>query len=76
MIKKRKRYDREFKEMIVELYRSGKKAQDISKEFDVSADLVCRWSREEYRKGEQSFQEMVRLTSQLSRRRLSDYVKS
>lgn len=41
--------------MIIELYRSGKSAKDISKEYDVSKDLVCRWSRELYQKGEQSF---------------------
>lgn len=41
--------------MIVELYRSGKKAQDISKEFEVLQDLIYRWNRELFQRGEQSF---------------------
>ncbi len=45
MKKERRSFDREFKEMIVELYRSGKSAVEIAEEYDIGKDSVFRWNR-------------------------------
>ena len=42
----RKKYDNEFKVMIVELLESGFKAQQISTEYGVNAAMIGRWKRE------------------------------
>ncbi len=52
---KRKKYTREFKEMIVDLYESGQSAKDLSKEYGIGSDLVFRWKTERNEKGLHSF---------------------
>jgi transposase len=42
---KTKRYDKEFKIMLVELMLSGHSAQDLSKEYGVHAASVRSWKR-------------------------------
>jgi transposase len=42
----RKKYDNEFKVMIVELLESGIKAQQISTEYGLNATMIGRWKRE------------------------------
>lgn len=46
MKKTRKKYDKEFKLMVVELYKNGKPAKEISQELGIGMELVCRWKRE------------------------------
>jgi transposase len=53
--RKRKKFDKSFKIMVVELYRSGKTSREISEELGIGADLVRRWSREFSASGESSF---------------------
>ncbi|WP_153733283.1 transposase [Sporosarcina obsidiansis] len=40
---KQKRYNQEFKQTIVELYRSGTSASDLSSEYGVSEVTICKW---------------------------------
>lgn len=47
MTVRRRTYDREFKQMILELYHSGKSPQEIAEEYDIGKDLVYRWNREQ-----------------------------
>lgn len=42
---KRKRYEKEFIETILELRRSGKRTSELSKEYNVSMTSINRWSR-------------------------------
>ena len=42
----RKKYDNEFKVMIVELLESGIKTQQVSNEYGVNASMIGRWKRE------------------------------
>jgi transposase len=41
-----KKYDNEFKVMIVELLNSGIKAKQISEDYDLNAAMIRRWKRE------------------------------
>lgn len=40
---KRKRYNQEFKETIVELYRSGTSVSDLSREYGLSEVTIYKW---------------------------------
>lgn len=42
---KQKRYNQEFKQTIVELYRSGTAVSDLSHEYGVSEVTIYKWSR-------------------------------
>jgi transposase len=42
----RKKYDNEFKVMIVELLESGIKTQQVSNEYGLNANMISRWKRE------------------------------
>ena len=42
----RKRYDNDFKLMIVELVNSGQSAKSVSQEYSVDYNNVVRWRRE------------------------------
>lgn len=44
--KERRSYDKAFKLMAVELYRSGKPAGTVAKELGIGVDMVRRWTRE------------------------------
>ena len=41
-----KKYENDFKVMIVELLKSGRKAKEINLEYDLDASMVRRWRRE------------------------------
>ena len=43
---KRRKYDQEFKQMVVELSYNRQDISALSSELDVSADLIYRWRRE------------------------------
>ncbi|QTD42635.1 transposase [Sporosarcina sp. Te-1] len=40
---KQKRYNQEFKQTIVELYRSGTSVSDLSREYGVSEVTIYKW---------------------------------
>ena len=42
----KKKYDNDFKLMLVELLKSGKTAKSLSEEYNVSDGIIRRWSRE------------------------------
>jgi transposase len=46
MKQSRKRYDKAFKLMVIELVKSGKSTKTISEDLGVSKDNICRWHRE------------------------------
>ena len=41
-----KRYENDFKVMIVELLKSGRKARELSEEYGVNDGVIRRWRRE------------------------------
>jgi len=41
-----KKYDNEFKVMIVELLKSGIKAKQVSEEYSLNVSMIGRWRRE------------------------------
>ena len=45
-MKKRRKYDREFKQMIVELSNTRDDVSTLCVEFDLRPDLIYRWRRE------------------------------
>ncbi|MFX1706888.1 transposase [Chitinophaga sp. CC14] len=53
--RERKSYDKAFKLMAVELYRTGKPAGTVAKELGIGVDMVRRWSREHNDQGSRSF---------------------
>ena len=42
----RKKYDNDFKVMIVELLKSGRRAKEISDEYNINDGIIRRWKRE------------------------------
>ena len=42
----RKKYDKDFKLMMMELLESGQKASKLSEEYDVNVQMIYRWKRE------------------------------
>lgn len=53
--KTRRKFDKAFKKMVVELFRSGKTSTEIGEELGIGSDMVRRWSREYSVSGESSF---------------------
>ncbi|WP_322555759.1 transposase, partial [Sporosarcina beigongshangi] len=45
---KQKRYNQEFKQTIVELYRSGTSVSDLSREYGVSEVTIYKWIKAHY----------------------------
>ena len=41
-----KKYNSEFKSMIVELYKTGRTVKDLSREYDVSAVTIYKWIKQ------------------------------
>ena len=41
-----KKYENDFKVMIVELLKSGRKVKEVSEEYDLNDSMVRRWRRE------------------------------
>lgn len=54
-MKKREKYDKEFKEMAVSLLSTGKKAKEVADDLGIKAYLVSRWRRESIKYGSGSF---------------------
>ena len=42
----RKKYDKDFKLMILELLESGQKAIQVSEEYEVNVQMIYRWKKE------------------------------
>lgn len=42
----RRKFDKEFKETIVELYNSGKKVSELNIEYNIDTGTINRWIRE------------------------------
>ncbi len=66
MKKERRSYDREFKEMTVNLCLSGKSTKEVSEELGIRPELVSRWKREfeQYQEGSFSGHGKANLTSE------------
>ena len=45
-MRKRRKFDREFKQMVIELSNNRKDFTALASELDISADLIYRWRRE------------------------------
>jgi transposase len=45
-MKKRRKYDREFKQMVVELSNNREDLSVLASELDIRAELIYRWRRE------------------------------
>ena len=45
-MKKRRSFDREFKQMVIELSHNREDVAALASELDISADLIYRWRRE------------------------------
>ena len=41
-----KKYENDFKVLIVELLKSGRSAREVSEEYDLNANVIRRWKRE------------------------------
>ncbi|QZE12701.1 transposase [Halosquirtibacter laminarini] len=54
-IKKRKRYDKEFKTMVVNLCLSGKSTSEVASDMDLDRRMVYRWVSEQTQFKENSF---------------------
>lgn len=55
MKKERRKFDKEFKIMTVELCLSGKSTTEVAEELGLRTELVSRWKREYQQKKEGSF---------------------
>jgi transposase len=53
MKRERRKFDKEFKEMTVNLCLSGKSTREVSEELDIRQELIRRWKREfeQYQEG-------------------------
>ena len=41
-----KKYDNDFKVILIELLRSGKTAKELSEEYSINSGVIRRWNRE------------------------------
>ncbi len=55
MKKERKKYDKSFKQMAVELCLTGKSTREVGQDLDVRTELITRWKREFTEYGKNSF---------------------
>jgi transposase len=55
MVKRRRKYDKEFKLMAVDLMETDKSVREIAEDLDVKKDLLYQWRREFLKKGESGF---------------------
>jgi transposase len=55
MKRTRKHYDKEFKEMAVNLVFSGKSSSEVAEDLGIRTELVNRWKREYEQHGTSSF---------------------
>jgi transposase len=54
-MRKRRKFDREFKQMVIELSNNRKDFTALASELDINADLIYRWRREAAKHFEASF---------------------
>ena len=54
-MKKRRKFDREFKQMVIELSNNREDLTALAAELDIRADLIYRWRREATMHQEASF---------------------
>jgi transposase len=54
-MKKRRKYDREFKQMVIELSYNREDVTTLASELDIRAELIYRWRREAEAHKEASF---------------------
>ena len=57
-----KKYDNDFKVLIVELLKSGRKVKEISDEYELNDSMLRRWRRE-YAAKSGDFSKKIELTS-------------
>jgi len=69
-MKKRRKYDSEFKQMAVELSKHRKDLIILAEELDISPDLLYLWRREFLEHQETSFPGKVILSKRLRKKRL------
>jgi transposase len=55
MAKERKRFSREFKIKVVQAYESGVSAVELSRQFEIHANVIYAWAREYRRDGADAF---------------------
>ncbi len=55
MKRERRHFDREFKQMVVNLCLAGKSTREVADELGLRTELVTRWKREHQRYGDGSF---------------------
>lgn len=46
MSRRHKRYPQEYKRRMVELYRSGRSAESLGREFEASANAILKWIKQ------------------------------
>jgi transposase len=53
MKRERRKFDKEYKQMVVDLCLSGKSSREVAEELGIRTELVNRWKREyhQYREG-------------------------
>ncbi len=59
----KKKYDNDFKVMMVELLESGRTAKELSEEYSINSGIIRRWKRE-FRTKSGDFSKKRELTSQ------------
>lgn len=86
MAKQRRKYDKEFKQMAVNLCLTGKTCTEVANELGIRVDLVSRWKREYDQHKEGSFsghgnqnltpeqKEIARLKNELREARLESEI--
>ena len=47
-MRKRRKFDREFKQMVIELSHNREDTGALASELDISADLIYRWRRDSW----------------------------
>ena len=55
MVKSRKKYDKEFKLMAVELIETHKSVSEVSEELGIDKSLLYQWRKSFDKKGERGF---------------------
>lgn len=55
MVTKRKKYDKEFKHMAVNLCLAGKSTSEVAEDLGIRPEIVSRWKREYSKFGKNSF---------------------
>ena len=59
----KKRYENDFKVMLVELLESGRTAKELSEEYNINSGIIRRWKRE-YKAKSEDFSKKRALSSE------------